>query len=53
MGQGGKDVVHEGSGLKNPVDLLESTTADNVGTDLDNEALQWAGLTAAMEILNA
>jgi RHS repeat-associated protein len=53
FGQGGKDVVHEGSGLKNSVDLLESPTADNVETDLDNEALQWAGLTAAMEILNA
>jgi hypothetical protein len=53
MGQGGKDVVHDGSGLKNTVYLLESTTADNIETDLDNEALQWAGLTAAMEILSA
>jgi hypothetical protein len=53
MGQGGTDTVNEGSGVKNTVDLLESPTADNIETDLDNEALQWAGLTAAMEILNA
>jgi len=52
FGQGGKDVVKKGSGLKNPVYLLGSTTADNIETDLDNEALQWAGLKAAMEILN-
>jgi hypothetical protein len=53
MGQGGKDTFHEGSGLKNTVDLLESANADNLETDLDNESLQWAGLNAAMEILNA
>jgi PKD repeat protein len=53
MGQGGKDVDHEGSGLKNSVDLLESPTADNIETDLDDEALQWVGLAAAMEIINA
>jgi hypothetical protein len=35
------------------VDLLESANADNLETDLDNESLQWAGLNAAMEILNA
>jgi VCBS repeat-containing protein len=52
FGQGGKDVVDEGSGVKNSVYLLESPTAENVETDLDNEALQWAGLTAAVEILN-
>jgi RHS repeat-associated protein len=53
MGQGGKDTVNEASGLKNPQYLLESPTADNVEADLDNEAIHWAGLTAAMEILNA
>jgi PKD repeat protein len=53
FGQGGKDVVHEGAGLTNTIDLLENATADNVETDLDNEALQWAGLTAAMKIINA
>jgi large repetitive protein len=53
FGQGGKDTVKEGAGLKNPVYLLESPTADNVETDLDNEALQWAGLAAALDILNA
>jgi PKD domain len=52
FGQGGTDVVHEGSGLKNPTYLLESLTTDNIETDLDNEALQWAGLKSALEILN-
>ncbi len=33
--------------------LLEIATADNLETELDNEAVQWAGLTAAMEIFNA
>ena len=45
-------MVKDGSGLKNPVYLIESTTTDNIETDLDNDALQWAGLKAAMEILN-
>jgi hypothetical protein len=53
MGQGGKDTFTEGSGLTNAVDLLANPTADNVETDLDDEALQWAGLSAAVEILNA
>jgi hypothetical protein len=52
FGQGGKDSVNEASGLKNPVYLLENTTADNVETDFDSEATRWAGLTAAMEVLN-
>ncbi len=52
FGQGGTDVVHEGSGLRNPTYLLESLTTDNIETDLDNEALQWAGLKSALEILN-
>jgi PKD repeat protein len=50
--QGGKDTVKEGSGLKNSLYLPESPTADNVETDLDNETMRWAGLTAAVEILN-
>ncbi len=53
FGQGGKDTYSEGAGVTNAVDLLAGATADNVETDLDNEALQWAGLTAAVEILNA
>jgi hypothetical protein len=53
FGQGGKDVIHKDSKLTNPSYLLESLTANNIQTDLVNEALQWAGLTAAMEILNA
>jgi RHS repeat-associated protein len=53
FGQGGKDTIRESAGLKNSVDVLQSPTADNVETDLDNEALKWAGLTAAIGILNA
>jgi hypothetical protein len=52
FGQGGKDVVNKGSGLTNPVDLLQSPTASNVRADLDNEAIQWAGLSAALAIQN-
>jgi uncharacterized membrane protein len=52
FGQGGKDNYTEGPGVTNTVDLLESATADNVEADLDNEAFQWAGLTAAVDILN-
>jgi PKD domain/MBG domain len=50
--QGGSDTVSE-SGVTNSVDLIESLTTDNIEADLDNEAIQWAGLTAAVEILNA
>jgi hypothetical protein len=53
FGQGGSDTIKESSALKNQSFLLPSMNADNIETDLDNEALQWAGLTAAMEILNA
>jgi hypothetical protein len=52
FGQGGKDVVNKGAGLTNPVDLLQSPTASNVRADLDNEAIQWAGLSAALAIQN-
>jgi hypothetical protein len=38
--------------MRNQDYLLESSTADNIQTDLDNEAIQWAGLSAAVEILN-
>ena len=51
LGQGGSDTVSE-SGLSNPYYLIESLNTDNVETDLDDEALQWAGLSAAVEILN-
>jgi len=53
FGQGSTDIVNEGSGLTNSISLLQSPTVDNLETDLDNEAIQWAGLTAAVEILNA
>ncbi len=52
FGQGGKDTVRE-SGLKDPLYVLQSPTADNVESDLDQEAIKWAGLKAAVEILNA
>jgi hypothetical protein len=51
--QGAMDTVTEGSGLSNVLDVATNPTADNIESDLDNEALQWAGLSAAMEILNA
>ena len=53
FGQGGKDTVKETGGLKNSLDVLESPTADNVEADMDTESIHWAGLTAAVEILNA
>ena len=49
--QGGNDAVSE-SGVTNSVDLIESLTTDNIESDPDNEAIQWAGLTAAAEILS-
>jgi hypothetical protein len=39
--------------VTNPAYLIESLSTDNIESDLDNEALQWAGLTTAIEILNA
>ena len=39
--------------MSNPYYLIENLSTDNVETDLDDEALQWAGLSAAMDILNA
>jgi len=52
FGQGGKDTDKKGAGLTNTVDLLESPNADSAETDLDKEAIQWAGLSAAVKILN-
>jgi hypothetical protein len=52
FGQGGSDTIKESSALKNQSFLLPSMNADNIETDLDNEALQWAGLSAALAILN-
>jgi len=53
FGQGGKDMVKEGAGIKSSLYLLPSSTADNVESDMDEESIRWAGLTAAVEILNA
>jgi hypothetical protein len=33
--------------------LLETKNADNVESDLDDEELKWAGVKAAMEMLNS
>jgi hypothetical protein len=41
----GKDTVDEGAPLKNTGYLLKNPTADNLETDLDDEALEWAGPT--------
>jgi PKD domain/Putative Ig domain len=51
-GQGGKDTVKESPGLKNAIYLLESRAADNIEADLDDQAIQWAGVSAAMSILS-
>ena len=53
FGQGGKDTVKEASGMKNAVYLPKARTADNIETDFDDEAIQWAGFKGAVEILNA
>jgi RHS repeat-associated protein len=53
FGQEGQDLVQEDPALTNPFYLAESPNADNIESSLDNEALQWAGLSAAMEILDA
>jgi hypothetical protein len=53
FGQGGKDVVKESPGLKNTVDPLESPAADNLEADLDDQAIQWAGVSAAVNVLNS
>ena len=53
FGQGGKDAVKEGSGLKNAVDLVETANGDNFETDMDRETLAWAGLAAAVEVLSS
>ena len=52
FGQGGKDTDKEGTGLKNTVYLLASPTTESAESDLDKEAIQWAGLSAAVQILN-
>jgi hypothetical protein len=52
FGQGGKDTDKLGTGLKNTVYLLASPNTDSAETDLDKEAIQWAGLAAAVQILN-
>jgi hypothetical protein len=31
----------------------ENPTSDDIATDLDNAAVQWAGLSAAIEVLGA
>jgi hypothetical protein len=33
--------------------VIESLSTDNIETDLGDEAPQWAGLSAAVEILSA
>jgi hypothetical protein len=52
FGQGGADVVTVGPGVTNTSYLLETPNADNAETDLDDETIQWAGLSSAVEILN-
>jgi PKD repeat protein len=53
FGQGGNDVVTESPTLHNPAYLIENLNDDNVDDLLAKEAIHWAGLNAAMEILAA
>jgi hypothetical protein len=53
FGQGAKDVVNERSELRNRASVLHSPAADSIETDLNDEAIQWAGLTDAVDVLNA
>jgi hypothetical protein len=45
-------VVTVGPGVTNTSYLLETPNADNAETDFDDETIQWAGLSSAVEILN-
>jgi len=52
FGQGGIDTIGE-AGVTSPTYLIESLNTDNIEADLDQQALQWAGISAAIEILSA
>jgi hypothetical protein len=55
FGQGGRRCRQSGRArwVKNSLDLAESATAEGNEADLDDRSIPWAGLTAAVEILNA
>ena len=46
-------MVEKNKSLHNPVYLIESPNAYNEESCLASEAIHWAGLIAALEILNA
>ncbi|HEV8067368.1 MAG TPA: PhoPQ-activated protein PqaA family protein [Planctomycetaceae bacterium] len=52
LGQQGKQPVNQSYGFSNRGLLVETPTVDSLESNLDSEALQWAGLSAATEILN-
>jgi len=52
-GQRGNATASKGARLKNPAHPLLLPTADNRETALDDEAIRWAGLVVAMEVINA
>jgi len=51
--EGGLSFVDEGSDLNEPLHSAQSVVADDVKAVLNREAVYWAGLTAAVEILIA
>jgi PhoPQ-activated pathogenicity-related protein len=52
LGQQGKQLANQSYGFSNQGLLVETPTVDSLESNLDSEALQWAGLSAATEILN-
>jgi PhoPQ-activated pathogenicity-related protein len=52
LGQQGKQLANQSYGFSNQGLLVETPTVGSLESNLDSEALQWAGLSAATEILN-
>jgi hypothetical protein len=53
FGQGSQESVSEAPGLKNAMDVLGSPAAANIEAALEEQAIQWAGLSAAINVLSA
>jgi len=52
-GSSGNDDIHENLTPKIPGNPAESPAADTAGSSLVDEAMQWLGLAAALDMLNA
>jgi hypothetical protein len=53
FGHVGDDAATESVTVNEPIYLFENATGDNIQPDLGEEAIEWAGLNAALESLNA